>query len=67
MVKVALIGCISRKMKTPCEAKQKYSASAYFKYKLEYYEKINVGEIYILSSKYGLLDLDDIIEHMIVI
>ena len=62
MVKVALIGCTSRKMKTPCEAKKMYSASAYFKYKLEYCKKINVDEIYILSSKYGLLELDDIIE-----
>jgi len=62
MVKIALIGCTSRKMKTPCEAKKMYSASTYFKYKLEYCKKINVDKIYILSSKYGLLDLNEIIE-----
>ena len=62
MVKVALIGCTSRKMNIPCEAKKMYSASPYFKYKLEYCKKINVDKIYILSSKHGLLDLNETIE-----
>lgn len=62
MVRVGLIGCTSSKLETPCRAVDMFSASVYFNLRLEYCKKNNIDKIFILSSKYGLLELDDVIE-----
>ena len=62
MTKIALIGCTSRKQDYSCPAIEMYTKSNYFNLKLDYCNKINVDEIFILSAKYGLLEPDIIIE-----
>lgn len=63
MKKIALIGCTSEKLDSPCRAIEMYTKSSYFKSKLKYCEKIKVDEIFILSAKYGFLKPDTIIEY----
>lgn len=62
MVKIALIGCTSKKQDYPCKAIEMYTKSNYFNLKLDYCKKINVDNIFILSAKYGLLEPETIIE-----
>ncbi len=58
------IACAKSKVNYPCEAQELYSASSIFNKRLRYAlnkrkelkEQVN---IYILSAKYGLLNLDD--------
>lgn len=62
MVKIALIGCTSRKQDYACPAIEMYTKSNYFNLKLDYCKKINIDKIFILSAKYGLLEPDTIIQ-----
>ena len=62
MVKIALIGCTSRKQDYSCPAIEMYTKSNYFNLKLDYCKKINIDKIFILSAKYGLLEPDTIIQ-----
>ena len=62
MAKIALIGCTSSKKDMACKAVDMFSPSAYFNLRLEYCKKNNYDKIFILSSKCGLLDLNEIIE-----
>jgi len=61
MQKIVLIACASKKKDTPAAAKDIYQSSL-FKKNLRYAEMLNPDEIFILSAKYGLLQLDKQIE-----
>ena len=56
---IALIGCVKSKKKNICKAKDMY-ISPLFRKSLNYASK-TCSNIYILSAKYGLLSMDDII------
>lgn len=56
---IALIGCVKSKKKNICKAKDMY-ISPLFRKSLNYASK-TCSNIYILSAKYGLLRMDDII------
>lgn len=58
--KIAIIGCGKRKRKTSCEASQMYTGSL-FRLTLKYCKLKKYNKILIISAKYGLLSLTDII------
>ena len=60
MGKIVLISCVSKKLSNPVKASDLY-VSSLFKKNLAYAKKINPDKIYILSAKYGLLSLDQVI------
>lgn len=60
-MKIGLIACCSKKEKSKMQAKNFY-ISTLFKYSLEHLEKNKCDKIFILSAKYCLLDLDEIIK-----
>lgn len=57
MKKIVLISCVSQKQLYRSKAKDLY-ISALFKKNLAYARRLNPDAIYILSAKYGLLDLE---------
>jgi cytoplasmic iron level regulating protein YaaA (DUF328/UPF0246 family) len=57
MKKIVLISCASQKRSHRSKAKDLY-ISALFKKSLAYASRLNPDAIYILSAKYGLLDLE---------
>ena len=59
--KIVLISCVKSKLNVPAQAKDLY-ISPQFKYSLKYAYKINADKIFILSAKYGLLELDQLID-----
>ena len=59
--KVVLISCVSKKLNYKARAEDLY-ISPLFRYSLAYSRKLNPDAIFILSAKYGLVDLDEIIE-----
>lgn len=59
--KVVLIACSSKKLKVSCEAEKMYQ-SELFKNSLAYAKALNPDQIFILSAKYGLLDLHERID-----
>lgn len=61
MRKIVLISCVSVKLSHKARAEELY-ISPLFKYGLAYAKKLQPDKIYILSAKYGLLELDEIIE-----
>jgi len=61
MVKIVLISCVSKKLDHKAPARDLY-ISPFFKYNLKYANKLNPDKIFILSAKYGLLDLNKEIE-----
>lgn len=61
MKKIILISCVSQKLDTPNKAENLYTSSL-FKYNLKYAKKLNPDKILILSAKYGVVELDQIIE-----
>jgi cytoplasmic iron level regulating protein YaaA (DUF328/UPF0246 family) len=61
MKKIILISCVSQKRSYQSKAKDLY-ISALFKKNLAYARRMNPDAIYILSAKYGLIDLDAEIE-----
>ena len=56
-MKVVLIPCASKKLKQKSKAKDLY-ISPLFKLSLNYAKSLNPDKIFILSAKYGLLDLE---------
>lgn len=54
------ISCVKRKKDLITEAENLYD-STFFKYCLKYAKSFNTKNIFILSAKYGLLNLNDII------
>ena len=61
MKKVILISCASKKLRTRAKAESLY-VSPLFKFNLAYARKLNPDAVYILSAKYGLLGLDQVIQ-----
>lgn len=61
MRKIVLISCVSKKRDYVCKARDLYVSELFVK-SLEYAKrKLNADEIFILSAKYGLLSLDEVI------
>ena len=61
MSKIVLISCSSMKSENKCKAQDMY-ISPLFKLSLQYALSICADKIFILSAKYHLLELDDVIE-----
>ena len=61
MKKIVLISCVKSKLPYKAKAKDLF-ISPLFQYKLEYARQIMPDEILVLSSKYGLLELDQVVE-----
>lgn len=60
MSKIVLLSCSSRKKNYTCRAEELYSESSNFRLAYEY-AKLVADQIYILSTKYGLLHCHDVI------
>lgn len=61
MKKIVLISCVSQKLPYRSKAKDLY-ISTLFKYNIKYAMSLSPNKIYILSAKYGLLELEDEID-----
>lgn len=61
MKKVVLISCVSKKLPYKSKAQDLY-ISPLFKLNLKYARSLNPDNIFILSAKYGLVDLEEKIE-----
>lgn len=61
MAKIVLISCVSKKLNHKTKAKDLY-VSPLFKKEFEYAKLLNPDKIFILSAKYGLLNLDEEVE-----
>lgn len=61
MARIVLISCASKKLQIRAKAREIY-VSPLFKLGLRYAQSLNPDSIYILSAKYGLLDLEREIE-----
>lgn len=61
MYRVALISCVSKKLKHLAKARDLY-VSTLFRFNLKYAEKLNVDAIFVLSAKYGLVALNEEID-----
>ena len=57
MAKAVLISCVSSKLDHRASAKELY-LSPLFKYNLKYAYTLNPDKIFVLSAKYGLVDLE---------
>lgn len=55
---IVFLSCVKSKMSDPCEAQRMY-VSDLFKKSLRYAKYLKARKIYILSAKYGVLELDD--------
>ena len=60
-MRICLVGCSSSKKDYITNAEDLYSKSALWKLKMKAVRATNPDRIYILSGKYGLLHLDDVI------
>jgi len=58
---IVLISCVKQKRDLPCKAGEMYT-SALFSKMMRYAQSLNPKALYILSAKYGLLDVDEVIE-----
>ena len=61
MVKIVLISCVSKKLNHKSKAQDLY-VSPLFQKNLRYAKSLNPDKIFILSAKYGLLSLTDVVE-----
>lgn len=61
MYKIVLISCVSKKQSVTSRADEMYISSL-FKLNLQLAKKLRPDYIFILSAKYGLITLEDIIE-----
>lgn len=57
---IIFLSCVKSKAATKCEAQKMYTSDL-FKKSLEYAKSLKPNKIYILSAKYGVLELDEII------
>jgi cytoplasmic iron level regulating protein YaaA (DUF328/UPF0246 family) len=57
MIKIVLISCVSKKLSHKSKAQDLY-VSPLFQKNLQYAKSLNPDKIFILSAKYGLLDLN---------
>jgi len=58
---IIFLACTKSKANKPCKAREMYQGEL-FKKSLRYAQRLNPRKIYVLSAKYGLLELDDQIE-----
>lgn len=58
---IVFLSCVKTKRDEPCAAADMYTSDL-FKKSLAYAKSLRPERIYILSAKYGLLELDDLIE-----
>ena len=58
---IVFLSCVKTKQSKCCAARDMYTSDL-FRKSLAYAEKLQPTHIYILSAKYGLLDLQDVIE-----
>lgn len=58
---IVFISCVKTKRKERCAARDMY-ISPLFKKQLAYAQSLHPKSIYILSAKYGIIELDEIIE-----
>jgi len=61
MMKIVLISCASKKRPYRCRAEELYTSPLFTK-SIQYARKLKPDRIFILSAKYGLLDLNAVIE-----
>mgnify|MGYP001611839747 CR=1 FL=1 len=61
MNKIVLISCVNKKLSHRAKAEKLY-ISPLFRFNIEYAKSLNPDKIFILSAKYGLLNLDREIE-----
>ena len=61
MAKIILMSCVSKKLNYKAKAQDLYT-SPLFKFNLKYARSLSPDKIFILSAKYGLLDLEQEIE-----
>jgi len=61
MAKIVLISCVSKKLNHKSKAQDLY-VSPLFQKNLRYAKSLNPDKIFILSAKYGLLSLTDVVE-----
>lgn len=61
MKNIILISCVSKKLNQKSKARDLY-ISPLFKKNLNYAQKLQPDQIFILSAKYGLVDLEQVIE-----
>jgi hypothetical protein len=59
-MRIVLISCVSKKQSVPARAAELYT-SPLFKFNLAYARKLRADKTFILSAKYGLVKLDEII------
>jgi cytoplasmic iron level regulating protein YaaA (DUF328/UPF0246 family) len=57
---IVFLSCVKSKANNPCEAQKMYTSDL-FKKSLHYAKSLKPSKIYILSAKYGLLELADVI------
>jgi hypothetical protein len=60
MKRIVLISCVKSKLNVPAKAKDLY-ISPLFEYFLQYARQLKPDAVYILSAKYGLLELEQIV------
>ena len=60
-MKIAFIGCAKKKKSHKCKVEEMYSPSTLFRLTLQYCKQ-HFDKIFILSAKYGVLQLNDKIE-----
>jgi len=60
MKKILLISCVKSKLDRPAKAKNLYT-STQFKKSLQYANKLKPDKIFILSAKYGLVELEQVL------
>lgn len=58
---IVFLSCVKSKKDYECEAQELYSASTLFNKAIKYAKTLNADKIYILSAKYGLVELNDVI------
>lgn len=58
---IVFLSCVKSKRNVSCRSEEMY-VSDLFKKSLQYARSLNPDHIYILSAKYGLLELDDVID-----
>lgn len=58
---IIFLSCVKTKANHRCKAEDMY-ISPLFRYSLQYAKSLNPRRIFILSAKYGLLELNDIID-----
>jgi len=59
---IAIISCKKLKQTYPCSVREMYSKSPLFRSQLKFCELVGYDEIYVMSVKYGLVGLDDVIK-----